>query len=173
MDHDTGWESVGRGCVTVILGVMLLLLILGLALKRGVLMKADDITIGKVYEVMVSGLHAPVKITEFVQGSQGHRSRYRGRNLRTGREVGPFTAAKMRRELSEERVAVLLGRGKGAPPVAREQRAAGAPTPGPAPLPAVGEPCNLECAAHAPGCAGGCGHTVQHRNQCLFGEGSS
>lgn len=73
-------------------------------------MKHDEIQIGHVYAVKVSGRLAPVRIsyrkvmkaygTRYAMGN-GPREikKFIGVNERTGRTIGPFTAAKCRFEL--------------------------------------------------------------------------
>jgi len=76
-------------------------------------MKQDQIRIGSVYAVKVSGLIAPVRVDRIkatvVLGAaraQG-KARYEGTNLKTGRTVA-FTAAKCRYELQSAEVAEAL-----------------------------------------------------------------
>lgn len=113
MDQDTGWETAGRGCVILILGLLALAIVLGLVLGRRN-MKADDVKVGGVYAVMVSGVLAPVRIDSAGEGY--FRRQLYGTNLRTNRSVGPFTAAKCRRPWSQEKPLVGGGEPAGAAP---------------------------------------------------------
>ncbi len=70
-------------------------------------MKRNEIEIGKVYVIRVSGKLAPVRIThERTTTAFGTRSasnrmmhKFMGINEKTGRSIGPFTAAKCRIEV--------------------------------------------------------------------------
>ena len=70
-------------------------------------MKHSEIVIGQTYVVKVSGKLAPVRVekecTTVAWGTRagGNRTirKFMGRNLRTDRIIGPFTAAKCRYEL--------------------------------------------------------------------------
>lgn len=71
-------------------------------------MRQRDVRVGAVYEVRVSGKLAPVKIIREYDTYAGSRmngrqlrTRWIGKNLRTGREITIRSAAKLRRELIE------------------------------------------------------------------------
>jgi hypothetical protein len=70
-------------------------------------MKADDVRIGGVYVVKVSGSLSPVRIDSM---QDGPRNKYRGTNLWSGRTIGPFTSSKCRREIPAERVQAIVAR---------------------------------------------------------------
>lgn len=66
-------------------------------------MKQDQVALGAVYAVKVSGRVQPVRITQALErpvyranNFTGHRSAWRGINLTTGREVYIRSAAKLR-----------------------------------------------------------------------------
>ncbi len=74
-------------------------------------MKHSEIVIGQVYVVKVSGKLAPVRIsrethtTAYGTRAGGNRTirKFVGTNQRTGRVIGPFTAAKCRWEVVRAR----------------------------------------------------------------------
>ena len=76
-------------------------------------MKKSEIVVGKVYAVKVSGQLAPVRIlypvnisahgtrAAHASGIVRHIGKWIGVNEKTGRQIGPFTAAKCRWEIVE------------------------------------------------------------------------